>query len=173
LFCLKPGKHLITLIVIVLAALLSDIGFSKELDFSKDFKNIPSSIQTPQALAEWLSSEFSYRMELVDQWQKPQETIDSKAGDCEDFAILASACLTRLGIANNVIILKFRDLDISHAVCLWKDKDGSYNFISNGKLQRTGKRHIESAIGKFYPDCEKIIFQEPGKYCKKAMARNF
>jgi hypothetical protein len=173
LFYVKLVKHLITVSVIVLTALLPDIALSKELDFSKELKNVPSSVQTPQALANWLSSEFSYRMELLDQWQEPQETIDSRAGDCEDFAILVSALLTRLGIPNDVIILKFRDLNIAHAVCLWRDEDGSYNFISNGELKRTGKRHIESAIGKFYPDCEKITFLGPGKYCKRTIVRNF
>ena len=173
LFCVKSAKCLITVFVIALAALLPDIGFSKELNFSKDFENIPSSVQTPQALANWLSSEFSYRMELVDEWQKPRETISSRTGDCEDFAILASAFLTRSGIPNDIAIVKFRDLNISHAVCLWKGEDGSYSFISNGKLRRTGKRTIKSAIKKFYPDCENVILLDSNKLYTNLLARNF
>ena len=159
------GKCLIILSVVT-TALFTPIAFSKELE------NIPMSIQNPQTFATWLEEDFHYRLELPDKWQTPQETIDSKAGDCEDFALLASAFLNQMGIPNDVVILKFAGLNVSHAICLWKDGTGSYNFISDRKLQLTGEPDIKKAIGKFYPDCKKIIFSDSSKRFRKELVRN-
>ncbi|MFH1552929.1 MAG: transglutaminase-like domain-containing protein [Candidatus Omnitrophota bacterium] len=150
---------------ILLTSILPTKGFSKELE------GVPSSLQTPQDLANWLSREFVYRIEFPDRWQMPQETINSKKGDCEDFAILVSSLLTQSGTPNDIIIVKFRELNISHAVCIWQDKDGTYNFISNRKLTHTGRKSIEEAIGKFYPDWEKIIFSDGKKQHRKILVR--
>jgi len=119
-----------------------------------------SSIRTPEALACWLSNNFRYELKLTDAWQTPEETMKLKKGDCDDFALLAQAVLKGLGIKSDVVIIKFRGLNVLHAVCIWKDKAGSYNFISNCELTRTGKADIQQAIAKFYPDVERIIYTD-------------
>jgi len=121
-------------------------------------EGVPSSIRTPQELVEWLSGEFSYRLEMPDSWQSPQETVRTKKGDCEDFAVLVSAFLSRHGISNDILILKFKDLRTSHAICAWKTPGGTYNFTSNKRMHSTGRSELTDAIAKFYPDWEKITF---------------
>ncbi len=162
-------KKKVTHFVISLALLVMLVPSSS---FSKELENIPATISSPQALADWLQEEFNYRLEFPDKWQTPEETISSRAGDCEDFALLASAFLTRLGIANDIVILKFAGLNVSHAICLWKDSNSFYNFISDRKLHHTGENDIKKAIGKFYPDCKKIIFSDSRKRHGKVIVRN-
>ncbi|MGB3082313.1 MAG: hypothetical protein WBB86_04930, partial [Candidatus Omnitrophota bacterium] len=53
--------------------------------FSQGLKGIPDSVQTPQTLVDWFSSEFKYQFELIDKWQSPQETIDSRRGGLRGF----------------------------------------------------------------------------------------
>jgi hypothetical protein len=126
-------------------------------------KQVTSYVRTPQALADWLTKDFHYEFEVTDTWQTPEQTLKLKKGDCEDFAILASAILNQLGIPNNVVIVRFKDLKISHAICTFKDKGGRYNFISNRKLYCSEKDRLQDAIAKFYPDWRNIIYIDPHK----------
>lgn len=131
--------------------------------FAQDL-NIPPYVNSPQALADWLSSDFSYVMTLSNggsETQTPQETIEKQTGQCGDFAVLASEVLSGLGIPNNVLIIKCRNLKIMHAICIWMNKDGTYSFISNQELNHTRKKDAKSAIKKFYPDCERVFTQSP------------
>tara|TARA_B100000315_G_C14566337_1_gene583138 strand:- start:1382 stop:1864 length:483 start_codon:yes stop_codon:yes gene_type:complete len=158
-------KKTITTILILITFLAPNICFSQDLD-----ENIPA-INTPQDLVSWLSKEFNYQWEIVDDWKTPQETINSKKGDCEDFAILASVALSGMGISNDILVIKFKDLNLTHCICVWKDKDGTYKFISNRSLQNTGKYEIKAAIEKFYPDWEKITFTDQDKKYAKVIRR--
>ena len=139
---------------------------------AKNFSAEAASIKNPQALVNWLASNFSYVMEMPDKWQTPEETVQLKTGDCEDFAILASAILTRLGIANDIIIVKYKGLNIAHAICAWKDKDGFYKYISNQEMVNTRKGNLEEAIEKFHPDWENIVFTNPKGEYKKIVTRS-
>lgn len=140
----------------IIAFLLLGISFAQTSPVAAAI----SSIRTPEALACWLSNNFRYELKLTDAWQTPEETMKLKKGDCDDFALLAQAALKGLGIKSDVVIIKFRGLNVLHAVCIWKDKAGLYNFISNCELVRTGKADISQAIAKFYPDVERIIYTD-------------
>ena len=134
---------------------------------------IPQTINTPEALTKWLSAEFRYRLEIIDEWQTPEETISSREGDCEDFAVLVSSMLTGMEIESNIAIIEFSGLDSSHAICIWKDEYGQYNFTSNKTLYRTGKENITSAIQAYYPDWSRIVFtDEKGKELKSLKRRS-
>ena len=123
---------------------------------AQPLRGVPDSVRTPQELSEWFGREFTYRFELTDRWQDPQETIDSKEGDCEDFAFLVSALLEDWGIDHQVLIIEFRGLAIKHAICAWREEDGTYSFISNRKLYRSGRKVLAEAVERYYPDLERI-----------------
>ena len=125
--------------------------------FSQDIEDVAYSIHSPEELASWLSRDFLYQWKMPDRAQGPQETLDLGAGDCEDFAILSSSILTRLGIPNEVLVIQFAGLNISHAICIWKGKNGKYSFMSNRELYRTGENTVQAAVKKFYPDYSKIV----------------
>lgn len=139
--------------------------------FAQEPKGIPSSVKTAQDLSNWLSSEFTYRMEFPDKWNSPLAMIASKQGDCEDFAMLAAHFLKTLGISSDLVIVKFNRLEVAHALCMWKTKDGTYNFFTNSKLKRTGETDLKKAIGRYYPDWDKIIFSGEDKNYKRVISR--
>ena len=161
------------IIVAILTLILPFEGLSRELEgVPASLQNgVPSSIQSPKDISDWLSREFSYRFELPDRWQDPTETISSKAGDCEDFALLSSILLNKMGISNDIVIVKFRDLSISHAICVWKNSEGSLDFISDRSLFKTGHTRIQDAVERYYPDWEKLIYVDASMRQKKIIGR--
>jgi hypothetical protein len=125
-------------------------------------------VRSPEDIARFFSREFRYAMTLPDRVRSPEEMLETRSGDCEDFAILASEMLTRMGVENQVIIIKFSGLRIMHAICAWKGDDGFCNFISNQEFQRTGQRTVEAAVRKFYPDCAGMAVIDPKRYVKES-----
>ncbi len=148
-------------VLLVIGCLFPAAAFAQESD------HIPASIKTSQELVDWLSEECSFEFGLNDRWQSSSETIRSGKGDCEDFATVVSEFMTGRGIDNDVLIIKFKGMNISHAVCVWRTEKGTYNFTSNSKLFRTGARDMLDAIGKYYPDWIMLTFTgrsgAPGK----------
>lgn len=139
--------------------------------FSQSLETASSFIHQPQELAIWLSQGFKYEGEMPDYWQTAQETLNLRKGDCEDFAILSQAVLARLGINSSILIIKFKDLKQSHAICVWKDEQSFYNIISNRKLMQTKARTIKAAVQEKYPDWQSIIFTNPKKQYIKVVRR--
>lgn len=118
---------------------------------------VPDKVRTPSDLVGWYSKEFEYRMEMIDEHQTPEETIIKREGDCEDFAFLSRSVLVGLGIEDaSVVRLKFKGLNICHAVCVFKDENGIYYMITNRELIRTDLKDMSAAIQSQYPDIENI-----------------
>lgn len=119
---------------------------------------VPANIQSPAQIAQWFAGEFHYETEIPDRWNSPEETMLAKKGDCEDFAILAYAQLSRLNIPSDIIIINFKGLpNQAHAVCVFKS-NGSYGIISNQEYIQIEAGTIEAAISRQYPDWESIAF---------------
>lgn len=131
-----------------------------------------SRIKTPQALASWLAKNFSYAIESRDVWQSPQETLETKSGDCEDFAILAQDVLNKIGISSQIMVVRFKDSNLAHAICIWKNESGYYEFISNKELIRTTSPSIQGAISYYYPDWGQLALADSRKGHEKLIARN-
>ena len=102
----------VVLIVAAMAYLLVFPALAQELS------GVPSSIHTPEQLVKWFSSEFEYQMKMPDKPQSLNETLTLKTGDCDDFATLAAAVLERSGIRSEVLIIKYKGLNIMHAICM-------------------------------------------------------
>ena len=138
------------LTIAVLAATIPNVSEAAE--------GVPVEVQTPQALMQWMQKDFTYAMKMPDKPQSVEETINRKKGDCDDFAVLAQSALSEMGIKSHVIIIEFKGLNVKHAVCVWKDTNGTYNIISNRKQYRTGKPNVRQAISKYYPDWQRIVY---------------
>lgn len=63
-------------------------------------------------------SEIKYEMKIGDKLQTPKETMQLKTGDCEDFAVLTNYLLKQIGIKSEIVIIKFKRLNIEHAICI-------------------------------------------------------
>ncbi|MDP3786622.1 MAG: transglutaminase-like domain-containing protein [Candidatus Omnitrophota bacterium] len=142
----------IILIALVLVHLLSVSCFAGDGSL-----NIPSYVKSPEDVARWFSHDFKYQLMIPKTPQTPEEMLSSKGGDCDDFAALASEALKRMGISSSVVAIMLNDWEFAHAVCIWKEKDGTYSFISNQEIRRTGENTMDGAIKKFYPAAKKIL----------------
>lgn len=156
---------IIFLSLISLALLFSVNGYCQPLSKSVTL------IDNPVQLANWFSQDFKYETEMPDYWQSPEETIAVGKGDCEDFAILAQAVLIRMGIKAELLIIKFKGLEQSHAACVFKEGN-FYSFVSNQTLVRTHATSLQEAIQEQYPDWEKLVFTTAKKQTLKTLVRS-
>ena len=124
--------------------------------FALENFSLPADVQSPDDLVTWYANEFEYRMELWDDWQSPEQTMATRTGDCEDFAYLTHTALKELGFENNVYILKFKGIKTKHAVCIFKENDGTYSIISNKEMYKTREADLKAAVERYYPDCSKF-----------------
>jgi hypothetical protein len=124
---------------------------------AQELSSAPRPTQTPEQIAKWFSSEFKYQAKNPDMPQTPEETLKLRTGDCDDFAFLAAAILAENGVKSKVIIIKYRGSDMMHAICIYRDDNGTYDFISNQELKHTGEHDLTRAVAKFYPAQKSII----------------
>lgn len=146
----------------VLMALIFLVQFSMPLCFGQELAGIPSSVKNPHDLEKWLSG-FKSQMQLPDVPQTAQEMLTTRAGDCDDFATLASKALAGLGISSTVLVIKFKDSNIRHAICLWKDENGSYDFFTTKKLVHAGEQNVDGVMKRYYPNSESVSALDIGE----------
>jgi hypothetical protein len=98
--------------------------------------------------AKWLQENIRYERDKGgDIWALPEETLERKYGDCEDYAFLNAAVLHVLGYHPKVLsvwcarILMGR-LIPNHAICVF-EKDGRYLYFDNEKLKVTDASSME------------------------------
>ncbi len=109
---------------------------------------------TPKAVAALLHKDFTFTRDEalfgeVDHWQTPQEFLSRQQGDCEDFAILATALLRRLGYEAYIFSL-IGDGGYAHTVCIFKDTDGRYNVINQDKIRYYHAASLEEVATQMY-----------------------
>ena len=110
---------------------------------------------TPKAVAAFLHKAFTFQGDEAlfgeaDRWQSPEEFVARKAGDCEDYALLARALLRRNGIEAYVFSV-FGKEGYAHTVCVFKDDRGRYNLIDGGKLRHLGAISLDAVASWLYP----------------------
>ncbi len=106
----------------------------------------------------WLQENIEYEKDDgKDEWAIPQETLERKTGDCEDYAFLNAAFLRMAGYDPKVLgIMQF--FNQGHAICVFKEGN-HYSWIDNEKLIRTKVKTM--------PELAKIIFDKYKYYCLK------
>jgi len=129
-------KKLISILLIVIFISYSVYAIDRE---ENDISNLVS-------FEKWVQQNIKYKSDgwLKDYWQSPNETILLQTGDCEDFALLYSAFLTKLNVDNNIIILITKK--DAHAICLWRDINSKFLFSSNEKIYYTGVITVQEVI---------------------------
>jgi len=110
---------------------------------------------TPEAIASFLRAEFIFQRDEdqfgeIDHWQSPEEFLQRRVGDCEDYALLAQALLRRNGIEAYVFSL-FGAQGYAHTVSVFVDQDGRYDVINQGKLQHIRAASLEGVAAALNP----------------------
>ena len=110
---------------------------------------------TPKAIAAFLHHAFTFQRDEeffgeADHWQSPEEFVARKAGDCEDYALLARALLRRNGIEAFVFSV-FGKEGYAHTVCVFVNHRGRYNVIDVDKLRVLDVKSLESVASWLAP----------------------
>lgn len=108
---------------------------------------IKDNIQTLEDYTQWLQENIEYVGDIGDYWQSPEETLERKAGDCEDFAFLNVAFLRVLGYNPRAMGLLYINGE-GHAICLFMEGD-YYSYFSNMILERTQVETMEELSNYF------------------------
>lgn len=107
----------------------------------------PEDIKSPDSLELWLKYTIKYVADEEEYWQTPEETVKLKTGDCEDFAILAMHVLRSLGYRDvHLVVIAYKNEDVAHAVCVFKEHNGRYSVFSNDFYIKTRKYTSEAAV---------------------------
>jgi hypothetical protein len=126
---------------------LSISGFAQ----SAGFERIPPAIQNIGQFLHWIDTEFEYCMSIPDERKTVEETLKSQRGDCEDFARLTHYFLTEIAHKESYIIfIKFKGLEIQHAICAWRNSKGYFCFTSNMEYCKTRFKTIEELLGSYF-----------------------
>jgi len=130
--------------------------------------DVAKRMRSPEDIEKFYSEGFKSEYKIPDYEKTPQETLDSKYGDCKDLATLTQAILKEMGISSEVVHIKFSKTRFGHAVCTWKEGD-HYNYFDGTKLIRTKHASIDDLINKAYLNtdcctaCEIKLDMETGK----------
>ena len=93
---------------------------------------------TPDAIASFLRTHFRFAQDAAlfgerEHWQSPLEFLARRAGDCEDYALLARELLVRNGMEAFVFSL-FGEEGYAHTVCVFVDRHGRYSIINQDRI---------------------------------------
>ena len=110
---------------------------------------------TPKALATFLHRTFTFTHDeelfgREDYWQSPEEFLTRKAGDCEDYAILAQAVLRHHGIRAYLFSV-FGEGGYAHTVCVFVDEHGRYNILNQDRLRYYQASSLEALASLLCP----------------------
>ena len=117
----------------------------------KTVKELAQKCKTPHSLSIWTRRNITYKDDyemhgVKDYWQTSEETLLSRMGDCEDFAILQHDVLKILGFDPQVIVVC--DSSQAHGVCVYREKGVMYH-MSNWKMKAChGAKEIKD-IGRY------------------------
>lgn len=133
---------------------------------TQQYLSVISGLTSVQKLHSYVQ-EFHYEWDIIkilwwkvmwDYWQTPEQTLDRKAGDCEDSAIFNVDVLGRVQNIDAKLILYFGynferfgyKLWMGHAVCVFPYQ-GLYSVFSNQELTHAFKDYLHVGHA-FYPD---------------------
>jgi len=124
-------------------------------------KTIVERYRSISSVSEYLYTYYEYesdtkQFDCDEYWQTPEQMIENKKGDCEDFAILTQAILKELGIESKLIGLYWQEEDytktykwVAHMILMIQEVDNKYSFMSNQFYFATLEESIEKSIERY------------------------
>ena len=99
-----------------------------------------NNIQTIEDYARWLQANITYEQNSRDHWAPPEKTIETRHGDCKDYAFLNAEVLKVFGYKPHIFALTQRAGN--HAVCAF-EKDGYFLWFDNNCLKESNARNLK------------------------------
>jgi len=115
---------------------------TQTIEVSAEFQETISSLDSPQKLSQWMieniKSESYYEREKESGTRytpTPQETFETRSGNCRVFAVFACYILQYHGYEAEILSIKVEsDESMNHVVCVYRS-DGSLYVINNGRME--------------------------------------
>lgn len=137
------------------AAAVPSMAVAESPSESLHLDQLAHTYTTPTAVAAFLRREFTFQRDIelfgeVDRWQRPDEFLSRRMGDCEDYALLARELLVRNWVKAFVFSL-YGDGGYAHTVCVFVDALGRYNVINQGTVRYYHATSLEALASALYP----------------------
>lgn len=100
--------------------------------------------------------QFNYSNEKKDEdsWKNPEQTLNDRSGDCEDFAVLIASLLGALNIPNDILVAQVEGVDVLHVL-------NAVSMIGSQKLLLDATEGIFAVIDVLpYEDRATLLFVE-------------
>lgn len=109
---------------------------------------------SPEEIASYLKQEFTFQEDPSlfnepDYWQEPEEFLNRKRGDCEDYAILAKTILEQQG-SEAFLLSLYGGSGYAHTVCVFVD-DRGYSVINQDRVIHYQAASLETLAGLLCP----------------------
>ncbi|HED05262.1 MAG TPA: hypothetical protein ENI61_01100 [Ignavibacteria bacterium] len=113
----------------------------------------------------WIVSNLKYIIEKPNdfwagqEWKMAIQTYRDGGGDCEDLATFNFEMLKRLGY-NPILVLVWyteREIDIGHAIVIFKEVDGKFGIFSNLDYEKTSFTNRYQVLQRYYPTKKRYI----------------
>jgi len=100
-------------------------------------------IKSLEDYAKWLEDNIHYQKDAAaDIWTNPEQTLQNKIGDCEEYALLNASVMQVLGYQPHFLALVKPDGRRAHAICTFK-YNGYFLWFDNAKLQKTSMTSLD------------------------------
>ncbi|MBI4115463.1 MAG: transglutaminase-like cysteine peptidase [Candidatus Omnitrophica bacterium] len=111
--------------------------------------SLASQLQTPEAIQKFMGKHFVYVEDQTlfgqdEYWQSPEEMLERKQGDCEDYALFAEAILKKNGYRTFIFSVYWED--DAHTVAVF-EKEGKWGIFDLDDLRYLKGDSIED-LGK-------------------------
>lgn len=153
----RPWKKRVIVLALWVLGVLGGTDFTvwTEPD-SPEFtlSGLAQSYPTPEALARFLKGEIRFEEDRdlfgqPDYWQEPEEFLARRAGDCEDYALLAQAVLTLQGKEAFLLSL-YGPQGYAHTVCVFIE-ESRYNVLNEDRILRYRAQSLQELATLLYP----------------------
>ena len=165
------GLFAASLVLFLFSSLTAEAN-AQLLDRTLSLANLSLELKTPENIAHYMWRNFVFETDQrqfgrEEYWQSPQELMQTRKGDCEDFAVFAYELLKRQGI--QTFLLNVYGGSFAHTVCVFKDK-GKYQIIDGSDIKRVNASSLDELSKKIYPFWEplrKFIVEDQKLFLKK------
>lgn len=139
-------------------------GHAASFPLPLELTQIAAQLSGPEAIAGYMWKNFRVESDQKnfgreEYWQSPQELLQNRRGDCEDFARFAYELLRAQGRKAWLISLYGRG-GYGHTVCIFSE-DGFYHVIDGSEVKRSKAKTLSKVFGKIYPFWQKAAMVKP------------
>ncbi|MFA6601088.1 MAG: transglutaminase-like domain-containing protein [Candidatus Omnitrophota bacterium] len=125
-------------------------------------RNLAADLKSPEAVAQYLWRNFAFEKDqrqfgVEDLWQSPDQFLETRKGDCEDFSLFAYEILKMNGI--KAFVFNVYGNGFGHSVCVFME-NGRYNLIDGGTVTRLDAADLQTvaeSIDPFWKSASVVI----------------